>query len=155
SQPEDVAETLLKRLGSGRYADREAAVQALEKLGREALPALRKAREDRDLEIRQRAAAIELRIEQAIVTGPSLVRLDGQERPVKDLVDVLHDQTGFDFEFLPENETWKERSVAPSETGEIPFWRALDAVCKPARLQVGVVFRGPNTRSPVFQLRED
>ncbi len=38
---------LIPRLGAGRYADREAASVALERVGRPALPALRRARIER------------------------------------------------------------------------------------------------------------
>ena len=49
---------LLEQLGASRYADREAAARALEKLGREAIPVLQNGRDARDMEIRTRAAAL-------------------------------------------------------------------------------------------------
>lgn len=54
---------LVQRLGAGRYAEREAASEALEALGAEALPALRAARDDPDAEIRRRAGELSRRIE--------------------------------------------------------------------------------------------
>jgi hypothetical protein len=52
-------ERLIRRLGSRRFRDREAASKALEAIGEPSLPALRKAaRDDPDLEIRSRAQVL-------------------------------------------------------------------------------------------------
>src|SRR4051812_31600943 len=82
---------LVERLGSGRYADRQAASDALERLGREALPALRLGREARDAEIRSRSSALINKIEGALLTQPTMVTLDFDDRPLKDVVKEIGD----------------------------------------------------------------
>src|SRR5262249_51371061 len=52
--PADV-DRLIRQLGSDRYARREAATQALDRIGEAALPALRKAANSPDAEVRRRA----------------------------------------------------------------------------------------------------
>ena len=52
SAPQSDPSALVGQLGAARYADREAAAGALERLGRAALPALRAARDHRDPEVR-------------------------------------------------------------------------------------------------------
>src|SRR4051794_2654771 len=54
---------LAAQLGSGRYAEREAASESLLRLGRPALPVLREARSSRDMEVRNRAYNLIQRIE--------------------------------------------------------------------------------------------
>ena len=53
---------LVGQLGSSRYDEREAAAAALEKMGLDALPALRDGRESKDPELRNRSEAIIARI---------------------------------------------------------------------------------------------
>ena len=77
---------LVERLGSPRYAEREEAAGALERLGRQAVAALRAARDDRDPEIRTRTAALLNKIEGALLTQPTLVTLDFQDQPLPEVV---------------------------------------------------------------------
>ena len=56
---------LVARLGSSRFAEREAAAVSLRRLGDSALPALRQARSAADPEIRIRAAKVREEIEAA------------------------------------------------------------------------------------------
>src|SRR2546430_1533947 len=74
SPPTSAAPTaMVARLGSGRFAERQAAATAIERLGARALPALRSARDVKDPEVRTRAAALIAKIEGALLTQPSLV----------------------------------------------------------------------------------
>ncbi len=69
---------LVARLGSTRFAEREAAAESLKRLGDVALPALREARSARDPEIRIRAAKLLEEIEAATLlkqAGPLRVEL--------------------------------------------------------------------------------
>src|SRR5262249_16764177 len=72
-------EKLIRSLGSGAYAEREAAARELDALGERALGPLRKAAGTGDLEGRKRAAllaaGIERRIARATVLIPRKVRL--------------------------------------------------------------------------------
>src|SRR4051812_44376729 len=85
---------LVAQLGSPRYADREAATAALERMGRTALAPLRAARDARDPEIRTRAAALVHTIEGTLLTQPTLVTLDFVDRPLPEVIKALSDQTG-------------------------------------------------------------
>src|SRR4051812_40722059 len=85
---------LVDRLGSPRYADREAAAGELGRMGRQAIPALRAARDSRDLEIRTRASALVNRIEGALLTQPTMVTFDFEDQPLLEAVKVMSDQVG-------------------------------------------------------------
>ena len=113
---------LVSRLGAGRYADREAASQALERLGRPALPALRTARDSHDPEIRNRAASLLQRIEGSLLTQPTRVRLDFERAPLTDVVRSLEPAGGLQGRALsrqpPEMEVRKGHS-AGARTGHL------------------------------------
>ena len=79
---------LIAQLGSSRYAERQAATAALAQLGRRALPALKSAGEQKDPEIRTRAAALMARIEGALLTEASQVTLDFQDLPRSSMCSV-------------------------------------------------------------------
>src|SRR4051794_36713915 len=83
---------LVANLGSPRYAEREAATAALERMGRTALGPLRAARDSRDPEIRTRAAALVNTIEGTLLTQPTLVSLDFVDQPLPEVVKALGDQ---------------------------------------------------------------
>src|SRR4051812_19635383 len=59
-------ERLVKQLGSDEFKEREAASNALGKIGKPALTALRKAAKDSDLEIRSRAAKLILAMQDSL-----------------------------------------------------------------------------------------
>src|SRR3954451_7992970 len=80
---------LVTRLGPPTYADREAAGEALVRIGRAALPALARARESRDLELRRRAEGLAARIEAAEVVGATRVRLDIRDRPLAEAAQAI------------------------------------------------------------------
>ncbi len=83
------------------YAEREAASEALERLGRSALPVLRAARDSRDLEIRNRAHDLIQKIEGALLTQPSKVKLDFENKPLVEVMRSLSQQTGFKVALYP------------------------------------------------------
>ena len=106
---------LLEQLGATRYADREAAARVLEKLGREAIPVLRSARDSRDMEIRTRAAALLQKIEGSLLTMPTMVWLNFKDAPLADVVQALDRQTGMKVTLFPENlPRWKQERPQPS-----------------------------------------
>jgi hypothetical protein len=139
SATESDASALVSRLGAGRYAQRRAAAEALERLGRPALPALRKARAARDPEVRARAAELVERIESGLMVRPTLVRLDYRERPLPEVVADLSRQSGMSLTLDPEGiREWTGRRVTLREPGPLPFWDALDRLCREARLHFEV-----------------
>jgi len=146
---------LVDRLGSPRYAEREAAAGALERLGRQAVAALRAARADRDPEIRTRTGALLNKIEGALLTQPTLVTLDFQDQPLPEVVKALSASTGIKLGLVPENSpTWPNRRISLHEAAPLPFWKAMDRLCEVAQLQFNFGMHGfPTTsREPIFPL---
>ena len=85
---------LVAKLGSAEPAERAAAAESLKALGREALPALQEAMKAGDANVRERASALWETIQRDLMTRPSLVRLDGRDRPLAVVLEDLETQTG-------------------------------------------------------------
>jgi hypothetical protein len=152
--PSDDPSALVARMGSPRYAEREASAGALERLGRRAILALRAARDDRDPEIRARAAALLGKIEGALLTQPTLLTLDAEDRPLSEVLKALSEQAGIRLGLFPENApNWADRRVTLHEAAPVPFWEAIDRLCEAAHLQYNVGMPGfPGGREPTFPL---
>jgi len=141
-------QVLLEQLGAARYADREAAAKALEKLGREAIPVLQNGRESRDMEIRTRAAALLEKIEGSLLTRPTMVRLNFKDASMADVVQALAQQTGMKISLFPESlPRWQQEHISLQEAEPLPFWRAVDRLCAAASLQVDLEVRGLSSRN--------
>jgi hypothetical protein len=149
---------LVAQLGSRHYAEREAAAQALEQVGGEALPALRLARSSRDLEIRTRASFLVNRIEGALLTQPTLIVLDFQDRPLPEVLRVIGEQAGLQLilasETIPALAT---RRLSLREPRPVTLWKAIDRLCdagqlyyNPLRVQTNPISREPQI--PLFPL---
>ena len=124
SSPDPAA--LVQQLGASRFADRQAAAVALERLGAPALPALQAARESRDMEIKTpHSPHLLAKIETALLTQPTYVRLDYEGRPRStDLVQSLSRQTGFKVALYPQNlPRWKNQRVTLRRPGLFPSGR--------------------------------
>ena len=122
AEPDPTA--LVAKLGSADPAKRAEAAGALVALGREALPALRKARVATDCELRERASSLWDTIQRGLLTRPSLVRLGYENRPLADALEDLQKQTGLTLRAgqsagLPQ--VVNDRDPAP-----VPFWEAVD-----------------------------
>jgi hypothetical protein len=155
SSPTSVDPTeLVDRLGAPRYAERQAATEALERLGRHALPALRAARGERDPEVRSRVAALVTRIEGALLTQPSTVQLNFDDAPLHQVLKSFSDQSGIRLTLQPENgPQFRARKVTLHESEPLPFWKALDRLCDAARLQYNSIPHGVSGgRDPSFLL---
>ncbi len=74
-QPKPDIHRLIKQLGAKRFADREAAGQALEKIGKPVLePLWEAAQKSPDKEVQRRAKGLVLALEKKLGLGPGLVR---------------------------------------------------------------------------------
>jgi hypothetical protein len=82
-------EGMIARLGASKFADREEASAALEKLGISAFPALKAARNDHDPEVKNRAELILDTIERSLLTRPTAVRLDARRYSAAELAEKL------------------------------------------------------------------
>lgn len=144
---------LVKQLGAGRFSDREEAAKALEQLGRAALPALREARDDKDLEVRTRAGALIDRIESDLMVRPTLVKLDFVDQPVADVVKAISERSGISLGLVNDADPiWRSRRVTLQAEQPVTFWHMIDRLTKAARVQQTVVMAANgNGRSPMFQ----
>lgn len=145
---------LVAKLGSSRYADREAAATALEKLSSEALPALRLAVNSHDQEVRSRAQALLEKIDSDLMTRPTMVKLDFDDQPLAVVLKAVSEQCGITLVLEPEGLTvGKPLKVTLHEPGPVPFWKAVDLLCTAAGLQhnAGSPMAGPG-RGQVFRL---
>lgn len=135
--PGDDPQSLVAKLGASRYADREAAAEALRGMGRAALAALREARDDRDPEIQARASALVEEIEVSLMVQPTRVRLDFHDRPIAEVARSLGDQAGVTLNLIPENNpAWNTRRITLVESEPVPFWQALDDLGRLAQVEV-------------------
>ncbi|HEX8202896.1 MAG TPA: hypothetical protein VF590_20640 [Isosphaeraceae bacterium] len=144
--PDPAALTL--RLGSPRFSERQEAAAALEALGDGALPALREARESRDPEIRSRAAALADAIERRRLVLPSLVTLDFRDRPLEEVIAALGARSGIPLRLAPADiPARRPPRITLEEPQPVPFWVALDRLCRAGGLQSSPVsstlFGGP------------
>jgi len=132
---------LVDQLGSDRYEDREAAFKALDALGPTALEALRTALTGRDEETRRRAVdliqRIEKRLESARLTQPKLVHLVYKDTPVTQAVQDIIRKTDFQIQLTGDATKLANRKIT-LDTGEVPYWQAIDMFCQRA----GLVERG-------------
>jgi hypothetical protein len=134
---------LVTRLGAPRYAEREAAGEALVKIGRAALPALVRARADRDPEVRRRAEALAVRIEAAEVLEATRVRLDIHDRPLAEAAEAIGQKAGMTLSpgatatRAQPQQAWPEpeRQVTLEDAEPVPFWEAVDRLCRAGGLQ--------------------
>jgi hypothetical protein len=132
------------RLGSARFTEREAAAESLKRLGRQALPALRKARSASDLEVRLRASQVRDEIEAAILLEPTMVRLDFHDRPLSEVVEAIGRRAGgplalgYDPSIDPnrrDRPTGPDRRITLEAPDALPFWEAIDRLCRAGGLR--------------------
>jgi hypothetical protein len=156
SAPEPDPAALVLQLGAPRFAERQAAAAALERLGRVALAALQSARESRDMEIKTRASHLLAKIETALLSQPTTVRLDFERTPLAELAQSLSRQTGFKIALYPQNlPRWKSQRVTLRRQGLLPFWSAIDELCETASLQYNPNMQGfAGQQDQVFALTE-
>jgi hypothetical protein len=147
-------DSLIPRLGAPRYADREDAASALVRLGRRALPALRSARDDKDPEVRTRAISLINKIEGSLLTQPTMISLDVDDRPLPEVIKTVSEQAGVSLVLIPDNSPlWASRKVTIHEPVPLPFWKAIDRLCEVARLQYNFGMYGMSQgRQPSFPL---
>ena len=149
------AADLVKRLGAGKYSEREAASAGLEKLGAKALPALRVAVENRDLEVRGRASALLARIEAAVLTQASMVRIDVENQALDDVFTTIAERGLNRLAWHPRapKEAQGQR-VSLQMREPIPFWQAVDQLCAAGGLRYITAMSDGTAefREPMFRL---
>ena len=76
-----------------------------------------------DANVRERASALWETIQRDLMTRPSLVRLDGQDRPLSVVLEDLETQTGLTLRRDP---SAPDKHVTLREPAPVPFWTALE-----------------------------
>ena len=142
--PGDGPAELVARLGSPRFAEREAAAASLKRLGRQALPELRKARSAQDPEIRLRASKVRDEIESALLLEPTMVRLDFHDRPLSEVVEAIGRRAGVSVssDTAPwiqrrrqDRSSWPPRRITLEAPEPLPFWESIDRLCRAGGLR--------------------
>jgi hypothetical protein len=155
-EPSQDLAALVAQLGAARYADREAAAQAIERIGRPALAALRSARDARDLEVRTRASSLAQKIESLMLTQATRVQLDFDRTPLPEVATALSRQAGFKIALYPSNlPRWRQQRVNWRAARPMDFWKAVDQLCDLAGLQYNPSMQGyVGQGEPSFSLTE-
>ncbi len=122
---------LVEQLGSPSFPTRERATKALRDRGPEALPALRKALESKDEEVRKRAEGLipPLEIEEALL--PKKVTFKAADSPLWEVLGQFEKQTGYKVTVSGTDVAVPKGQTNGRFTGSatnIPFWEALDHV---------------------------
>jgi hypothetical protein len=138
SKPAVPVERLIEQLGSRDYRIREEANRTLLVRGTEALPALRKARNHKDPEVRRRVEALLGPLEAALLVAPKRINLVVNQRPIREIVGELAKQTGYKIELWPEAQFngEREKQAYSFRFNNVPFWEALDQICEAGGLML-------------------
>ena len=128
---------LVRRLGAPKYADREAASAAIERLGPDALPALRAARIAPDAEIRSRAFALVDRIENDLMVRPTSVVLDFHDETLVAVLAKLTDRGRANLVLTPRAGELRDRRITLIRPEPASFWEAVDMVAAEGGVELG------------------
>lgn len=121
-------EQWIEQLGHHDFQKREQAARAIEAVGVEALPALRKARTHLDPEIRKRVEQWIPGLERTQLLSPKLVSLHVKDKPLRDALAEIAGHTGYKLELF--QNAAREKEVHTFDFDRIPFWEALDRLCE-------------------------
>ena len=143
---------LIQQLGSGKFAERDAAQKALDAIGPDALAALRKAAASDDAEISRRAKELipllELRAETADATKPKRVSLVCKDQSATDAIQELKRVTGLPIALGGDTAALANKKVT-LELKDVSAWEALDRFCAAAGLAQDVVEETPPKQPPI------
>lgn len=124
-------EPLIRQLSAADYRQREDAMRQLEVLGEAGLPDLRKAQPHADPEVRTRLGQLIARLEQSHLMSPRLVSIAADQKPVAQVFEDLSRQTGYKLVCRQ-----SERQLVSLNVDNMPFWEAVDAVCRQTGLGI-------------------
>lgn len=125
-------EQLIEQLGAADYRQRDAAGQALQALGAKALPALQKAREHPDPEVRRRLAALIPQVENAAVLQPKRLTLTVTKKPLSKIFEEITKQTGYKVEMWGGN----DQQLYDFKCDNLTFWEAFDRLSQTCGLHL-------------------
>jgi hypothetical protein len=116
---------LIEQLSASDYKVREAAAKALEAAGEAVLPTLRQAQPHNDPEVRKRLTQLIARLERQFLLAPRLVTIKADQTQVGQVFADLARQTGYQL-----NCTQGNANVVTVNADNVPFWEAVDQVCR-------------------------
>ncbi len=119
-----VIDRIIQQLGSPDPKTRAVAQKALEALGPDALPLLRKALNHPDAEVRKRIGDAVPGLETALLIAPKLVTLNAENKTSRELLDELAKQTGYKIDVWNDN----PRDLHTLQLDKVPFWKAADEI---------------------------
>jgi hypothetical protein len=138
AKEESRIKSLITQLGSDRYEERQEASALLEKAGEPALPLLREALKNPDMEVRRRAEdlipRIEIRVATARALTPLQVRFSCKDMPVNEAVAEFAKQTGHPIRLAGDATKLAERRMT-LDTGDTTFWDAFEQFCAKAGIR--------------------
>jgi hypothetical protein len=136
--PASDVDSLIVKLGSAKFSERDAATLALDQRGAAALDALGKATQHADPEVRRRAHLLVQRIAHRLEAARALtankVRLVYDNVLVLDAVKDFAAKTGLPMEVEGDRLGLRGRLIK-LDTGEVSFWEAFDQFCRAAGLR--------------------
>ena len=146
---------LVEQLGDEDFDTRESAEKRLATLGDAALPALREACNSGNPEVSRRAGRLASRIsyrgDNKKNLAPTLVTLDAELVPVRDVLAELISQTKYLISLDMDTAGDRSSKKITVKVTKVPFWEAVLAVCDAADLRIHSVagyvatdLRGPN-----------
>ncbi|HEX3148280.1 MAG TPA: hypothetical protein VHR66_09350 [Gemmataceae bacterium] len=126
---------LVEQLGSPSFPTRERATKQLKERGVAALPALRKALESKDEEVRKRAETLipAMEIDEALL--PKRITLDKSETSANGIVQQISKQTGLKLDLQP---GVKLAMSSPLVFSDTPFWEAIEQFSKATETSAGL-----------------
>jgi hypothetical protein len=128
------AEALIKQLGSGDFAEREKAAQLLKARGPAVLPALRKAADHPDAEVRRQVTELIPLLEAVAALSPKRITLKVDRRPLSAVLDEIEKQSRYKLVY----DGSEEDNRISFEVKDVPFWEALEQVRRQTGLAVSI-----------------
>ncbi len=134
-QPEIRIARLIQQLGSRSYQEREVATAELETLGPTSKKQLESAAQSSEAEVRFRAARLLGRLKVAELWQPRLVSVHAQDEPAAKVLARLAEQSGNRLFTGDHFGPFRDTPVT-LELENVPFFRALDEICRRSSNQV-------------------
>jgi hypothetical protein len=137
--PTSDADKLVAQLGSTKFAEREAALKALEALGPAALPALKRGADAKDPEVRKRVADLiakyDRQADNELALAPTKVRIKAADAPLAEVLADLAKQANVRMQLAREPADLPGRKIT-IEIKDKSFWEALDTICREAKCSI-------------------
>lgn len=120
----------IEQLGDEDFRKRDQAVQLLQSQGAAALPALRKAINHPDLEVRRRVLELIPSLEMGLILAPRRVTLKASNKSLQDLFTEITRQTGLKVEAWSGN----PQQTYSVDFQNLTFWETVDRLSRDAGL---------------------